>query len=182
MQSHSGFNLAMVFANVLKEFGIADKVSIGIIYEQPETHQEQVLSITCDNASCNNVMIAELAKVVPNFSEVGHTQCFLHIVNLVTKSIIRQFDTEKKLADKRLDEAEAAEQQESRSLVDDIALETLEEAMGQCGINAVDVGYETDDDIEGWVDEMRLLLPSERERDKENIRPVTLVLVKVRYQ
>ncbi|KAF8226256.1 hypothetical protein L208DRAFT_1124546, partial [Tricholoma matsutake] len=58
--------LAMVFAKILEEFGIADKI----------------LSITCDNASCNNVMIAELAKILPNFSKDGHTQCFLHIVNL----------------------------------------------------------------------------------------------------
>jgi hypothetical protein len=95
-QSHSGLNLATAFAKILQEFGIVDKVSIKTHYKSEALHLQQILSITCNNASCNNVMITELAKILPSFSEVGHTQCFLHIVNLVAKSIIRQFDIQKK--------------------------------------------------------------------------------------
>jgi hypothetical protein len=80
--------LAVVFAKILEEFGITDKVSAEMIPDNRTLIQEKILSITCDNASCNNVMIAELAKVLPNFSEVGHTRCFLHIVNLVAKLVI----------------------------------------------------------------------------------------------
>ncbi|KAF8238492.1 hypothetical protein L208DRAFT_1241639 [Tricholoma matsutake] len=58
--------------------------------------QEKTLNITCDNASCNNVIIAELAKILPSFSKVRQTQCFLHIVNLIEKLVIRQFDIQKK--------------------------------------------------------------------------------------
>jgi hypothetical protein len=124
-------------------------------------------------------MIAELAKIVPSFSELGHTRCFLHIVNLVAKSVIRQFDVQKKGDDEHLDKAE----QELRSLAGDVDLEDqqAEEVMEQCEIDGeVDMGGKSDD-VEGWIDEMMLLSPTERKQVEEDIRPVKLVLVKVRY-
>jgi hypothetical protein len=124
-------------------------------------------------------MIAELAKIVPKFSEVGHTRCFLHIVNLVAKSVIRQFDVQKKRDDEHLDEAE----RELRELADNVNAkdQEAEEEMDQCDMDGeMDVGDENDDDIEGWIDEMMLLSPSERERVEDDIRPVKLVLMKVR--
>ena len=169
----------MVFAKILEEFGIADKVIVTMIPDEEMLTQEQILSITCDNASCNNVMIAELAKILPNFSEDGHTWCFLHIVNLIAKSIIRQFDVQKKRDDEHLDEAE----QELRNLAGDVDLENeeAEEAMGEYQISGeIDAGDETDDDVEGWINEMMLLSPAEHEWVEEDIRPVKLVLVKVR--
>ncbi|KAG1782402.1 hypothetical protein EV702DRAFT_925011, partial [Suillus placidus] len=52
-----------------------------------------MLSVTCDNTSNNNVMVDKLAMLVPEFAgEVSHTRCFLHTVNLVAKSLIREFD------------------------------------------------------------------------------------------
>ena len=168
-----------MFAKILEEFGIADKVSVAMIPDEEMLTREQILSITCDNASCNNVMIAELAKILPNFSEDGHMRCFLHIVNLVAKSIIRQFDVQKKRDDEHLDEAE----QELRNLAGDVDLENeqAEEVMGRCQIDGeIDAGDESDDDVEGWINEMMLLSPTERERVEEDIRPVKLVLVKVR--
>ena len=41
---------------------------------------------------------------------------------------------------------------------------------------------EDDVDVEGWINEMLLLYPSEHTQVKEDICPVKLVLVKVRYQ
>ncbi|KAG1812699.1 hypothetical protein EV424DRAFT_1277463, partial [Suillus variegatus] len=53
----------------------------------------QILSVTCDNASNNNVMVENLAAEVPAFGgAASHTRCFLHTVNLVAKSLIREFD------------------------------------------------------------------------------------------
>jgi hypothetical protein len=98
--------LAIVFAKVLEEFGIADKVSVAMIPDNRTLTQENVLSITCDNVSCNNIMIAELAEILPNFYDIAHTQCFLHVVNLVAKSVIKQFDIPKRQDNDHLDEAE----------------------------------------------------------------------------
>lgn len=160
-------------------------------------HLQQILSITCDNASCNNVMIAELAKILPSFSEVGHTRCFLHIINLVAKSIIKQFDVQNKREDQHLDEAEQELQgdeqlddaeRELRDLAGDVDLDEKESmsAMAQHQINGEtgqsSMETEKDDDVEGWIDEMMLLSPAQREQVEEDIRPVKLVLVKVRYQ
>ncbi|KAF9218604.1 hypothetical protein BS17DRAFT_661327, partial [Gyrodon lividus] len=52
-----------------------------------------ILSITCDNAANNNMMINRLGNHIPTFGgATSHTRCFLHIVNLVAKSFIHQFD------------------------------------------------------------------------------------------
>ncbi|KAG1738827.1 uncharacterized protein EDB91DRAFT_1036963, partial [Suillus paluster] len=53
----------------------------------------QILSITADNASSNDTMITELADMVGHFgSKTARTRCFLHIVNLIAKSLLKQFD------------------------------------------------------------------------------------------
>jgi hypothetical protein len=53
----------------------------------------QILSIACDNASANDKMITTLARTLPRFAgEKSRVRCFLHIVNLIAKATIRQFD------------------------------------------------------------------------------------------
>jgi hypothetical protein len=72
-----------------------------------------------------------------------------------------------------------------RDLEGDVDLENqrAKDLLEQHRINGgIDVGDEGDDNVEGWIDEMTLLLPAERERVEEDIRPMKLVLVKVRYQ
>ena len=56
-----------------------------------------MLGVTCDNASANDVMIENLAKIILDFpGEANRAQCLAHIVNLVVKIILRQFDMSKK--------------------------------------------------------------------------------------
>ncbi|KAG2115548.1 hypothetical protein BD769DRAFT_1289588, partial [Suillus cothurnatus] len=53
----------------------------------------QILSVTADNMSSNDTLVTELVDLVPHFAgETSRTQCFLHIVNLVAKSSLREFD------------------------------------------------------------------------------------------
>ncbi|RDX54668.1 hypothetical protein OH76DRAFT_1315606, partial [Lentinus brumalis] len=53
----------------------------------------QVMCVTCDNASNNDTMIEEIARLLPFFEGQYHrVRCFSHIVNLVAKSMLRQFD------------------------------------------------------------------------------------------
>ena len=81
-----------------------------------------------------NVMITKLADILPNFDDLTHTHCFLHIVNLVAKSIIKQFDIPKRQDNDHLDEAE----QELHDLAGDIDLENeqAKEAIKQCQISS----------------------------------------------
>jgi phage repressor protein C with HTH and peptisase S24 domain len=37
-------------------------------------------------------MVQELADMVPDYSDVNRSRCFLHVVNLVAKALIKQFD------------------------------------------------------------------------------------------
>ena len=47
----------------------------------------------CDNASNNDVMIEELEHLLNDFpGAANQMRCFAHIINLVVKSILRQFD------------------------------------------------------------------------------------------
>ena len=53
----------------------------------------QVLSVTCDNVAPNDTMIDKLAKLLEEFpGAANRTRCFTHILNLVAKSIMKQFD------------------------------------------------------------------------------------------
>ena len=56
-------------------------------------------------------MIEQLSILIENFpGAANQTRCFAHILNLVAKSILRQFDTPKKAADSdsRVDDASNA--------------------------------------------------------------------------
>lgn len=73
------------------------------------TFSIQLLSVTCDNAANNNTMIEHLSTLVDNFPGApNQTRCFTHILNLVAKSVLRQFDVAKKsgpVDSEQLDEA-----------------------------------------------------------------------------
>ncbi|KAG1869714.1 hypothetical protein C8R48DRAFT_577018, partial [Suillus tomentosus] len=52
-----------------------------------------MLSVTADNASSNDTLVTKLVDLVPHFAgETSCTRCFLHIVNLVAKSLLHEFD------------------------------------------------------------------------------------------
>ncbi|EIW62755.1 uncharacterized protein TRAVEDRAFT_114619, partial [Trametes versicolor FP-101664 SS1] len=56
----------------------------------------QALGLTCDNASNNDVMVDHLGYALPGFEgSVGRVRCFAHVVNLVVKSLLTQFDVPK---------------------------------------------------------------------------------------
>jgi hypothetical protein len=129
----------------------------------------QILSISCDNASPNDTMMDALTELLKKFpGESNRIRCFLHILNLVAKSLIRQFDIPKAGADAALDEAEA----ELFSLAGTLEDEELEAQA--CADND-----EENDNDEGWVDEVEQMLPVDREELDQSVRPIKLVLVKV---
>ena len=51
-----------------------------------------ILSVTCDNTPNNDTMINEMDMMLTKFSSINHTHCFTHILNLVAKSLLKQFD------------------------------------------------------------------------------------------
>ena len=62
-----------------------------------------MLGVTCDNASANDKMVESMAEIMAHFSgEANQARCLAHIVNLVAKIILHQFDMSKKKKKKNL--------------------------------------------------------------------------------
>ena len=122
-------------------------------------------------------MIAELANLIDDFpGPANQTRCFLHVLNLVVKSIIRQFDVPKS-KNPSSDDNEGMDQatKELLKLAGDINLE--EEITAKAGNegDAVD-----DDNTEGWIDEHEEMTQDELDELVESIKPMRLLLTKVR--
>jgi hypothetical protein len=139
----------------------------------------KLLSITGDNASNNDTMIEELAKLLDDFpGPANQTRCFLHILNLVVKSIIRQFDLPK--SKKTSDDADEddptldAATKELLKLAGDIDLEE------RITVSASgDDSEAADDDEEGWVDEHEDMTEDDLKELAASVQPVQLLLTKV---
>src|SRR5258705_11911270 len=128
----------------------------------------QILSITCDNATNNDTMIEELADLLDDFpGPANQTRCFTHILNLVVKSIIQQFDSPKSKNDKNLNDAA----NEMLSLADNIEIDELEREEGE------EEGE--DDNVEGWIDERTLMTQEAVEELDKSVEPLRLLLTKV---
>ena len=121
-------------------------------------------------------MIEELALLIDDFpGPANQTHCFLHILNLMVKSIIRQFDLPKKkktsadddnLRVGDLDHATA----ELLRLAGDIDLEEELTADGDDG---------EDDNVDGWIDEREEMTEEELRELAASVGPVRLLLTKV---
>ena len=175
VMSHSGANLAAAFAQILEQFGISDKVSLHMtIVDMLLTCGSQLLCITCDNTSPKDTMIESLSGLLKSFlGDANRARCFNHVIALVAKSSIHQFDVPKGRADAVLDEAE----RELRELAEGLDIEE-EQTKGKWEGPDNEEDEEGEDPV-GWVDEVAGLSVADHEELEENIRPVKLVLVKV---
>lgn len=132
----------------------------------------QMLNVAADNASSNDTLVAELAKILPSFGgETNRTRCFLHIVNLVAKSLLREFEKKGNESRDTVEEGSLTEDEEDE--------EDLPELEMQEDPSGVDDEGDRDDDEDGWVDEAALLSANERAELMHSIRPIKVVLTKV---
>ena len=144
----------------------------------------KLLSLTCDNASNNDTMIEELTNLLDDFlGPANETRCFLHILNLVVKSIIRQFDLPK--SKKTSDDSDADEDDPTL----DVATMELLKLAGDIDldewitVSASDDDLEaTDDEEEGWVDEHDDMTEDDLKELAASMQPVQLLLTKVSHQ
>ena len=119
-------------------------------------------------------MIVRMSDLLISFpGDTNRAGCFNHVIALIAKSAIHQFDVPKGRADAALDEVES----ELRELAEGLDIEE-EQTKGEWEgpDNEED---EEGEDPDGWVDEVAGLSVADREALEENIRPVRLVLVKV---
>jgi hypothetical protein len=138
----------------------------------------QTLGVTADNASNNDKMIEHLAVLLETFPGApNQTRCFAHILNLVAKTVLRQFEAPKKgKAGKAVDGKELA------AVIDEI--EGDDDKASESGTIDGDEYDDVDDDVvddddDGLPDELEELSEEELSRFKESVKPVRLVLTKV---
>jgi hypothetical protein len=118
-------------------------------------------------------MINELANIIITFpGDENRTRCFNHVIALVAKSLIRQFDVLKGQADAALDEAE----RELSDLAEGI---DIEDETTRAEWEGTDNEDDESDNTDGWVDEVARLSAADREELEASVTPVRLVLVKV---
>jgi len=117
-------------------------------------------------------MITEIANLLNDFpGPANQTRCFAHILNLVVKSIIKQFDLPKSKGNgMSLDEVA----KELQALAGNIELE--EDEWGRREGDS----EEEDDNIEGWIDERTLMTDEELDDLDKSVEPIRLLLTKVR--
>ncbi|GBE77188.1 putative AC transposase [Sparassis crispa] len=149
--SHSGINLATAFAKMVDDFKIAIKM----------------LGITADNASPNDIIIDELTELIESFQgQANRARCFDHIINLMAKGLLHQFDVPQNEADAALDDAENALHELAKDL--------------ELGVGEGGEEREPLDDIEGLQDEREGMSMEDRAVLDASVQPVKLVLVMLR--
>ena len=116
-------------------------------------------------------MVTELVNLIEEFpGPANQTQCFTHVLNLVMKSIIKQFDLPNSKSGKIFDDAI----KELLSLAGNIEFEEDELSRdGEDGIAG------EDDGVEGWIDECTSMYEDLEELEKK-VEPVRVLLTKVR--
>ena len=145
----------------------------------------QILSITCDNASNNDKMVEHLATLVEHFpGAANQTHCFTHILNLVAKSVLCQFDVKKKTTDDdelmELDDAATALAALTQELEDSVADGIAEELPDDNEtVDESEIGNDEDDD-DGLGDERKGMSKEEIVDLDEKLVPIRLMLAKVK--
>lgn len=121
-------------------------------------------------------MIEELAKLIDKFPGApNRTQCFTHILNLVAKCILKQFDLPKVKAGVVLDDAAIA----LRELAGEIEAEEADMARDMRASGEAD--DDDDDDIQSLLDARSGMSEEEVTELEESVQPVRLILVKVNF-
>lgn len=136
--------------------------------------------MVCDNATNNDIMVERLNELVSTFKgQNSRVRCFAHVLNLVARSIITQFDVKTKAKNRSQDnddlEYESLEEIALQNLAGDIDIEEEESQ------ERLEEGGDSDlnNDEEGWVDEREKMSELELENLKRDVLPARRMLVKV---
>jgi hypothetical protein len=173
LKSHTGFNLARAFADVLKTFGIKKKVDTFTKNKEIwNSHVDQILSVTANNASNNDTMISKLGEMLEEFpGAANQTRCFAHTIGISAKAVIKQFDIPKNKEGEALDKAAQA----LNNLAEEL---DFEECMEQETWETKD-GKEDDQMLDPWVDFHEGLMEEQVIALDRSVQPVRSMLIKV---
>jgi hypothetical protein len=126
-------------------------------------------------------MIDELEDLLTQFAgQAGRTRCFAHIINLIVKSVLQQFDVPKLKRthhDAMGDAIDAlSELVEGLNVEEQLTMQNDHSEVPEGG----DEDASGDDNTDGWVDEWERMSPEVLDELEANVLPVQCVLAKVR--
>jgi hypothetical protein len=98
----------------------------------------------------------------------------VHVLNLVVKSILRQFELPKPKSGESLDDGS----KDLLSLAGNV--EDEEEVLSREGEGGVAAEEPEDDNLEGWIDERTLMDNNDLGVLEESVKPVRVLLTKAR--
>lgn len=126
-------------------------------------------------------MVQEMVRLIDSFGgSAAHTRCFLHIINLVAKSLLRQFDMKKK---KGVSDSTEMMEEDTRESLNAKELQALRIDNDEDDLAVHGNDDDGDDDSEeGWVDEVEEMTEEKRRALERSILPVKFALAKVRTQ
>lgn len=124
-------------------------------------------------------MIKILSEQLEGFEgAIGRVRCFAHVLNLVVKSLLHQFDVPKGKWTGPADEADGA----LYDLIDESSDNDAGDFEAELeGLGDIPSGVDIDD-TDGWVDEIATMMDEECTEFEEEVRPVCMVLTKVSTQ
>ncbi|KAF8671903.1 hypothetical protein AX14_005635 [Amanita brunnescens Koide BX004] len=110
-------------------------------------------------------MIAEISKLIPEFGgQATRTRCFLHVINLVVKAILREFDVP-----------------QPGEVVGAANIDPNFPGSGEGGVDDDDDETSEEDNDEGLIDVMDEMDEAEREQVRTDMLPVKQMLSKLQY-
>lgn len=132
-------------------------------------------------------MVEELSHRLPSFDgEASRVRCFAHIINLVAKSVISQFDTPKKKeqsGNRGSRDAAGGENdsdlQKLMAEITDLAGDHEEDELDELDEVLPEDGDRDRSASDGWIDERRSMLSEELKALERDVLPARRMLVKV---
>ena len=135
----------------------------------------QMLAVTCNNASSNNVMIDEMEHLIVSFRGCcARSRCFCHIINLVAKMVLHQFEPPKH---KKKTGTHDDEDDDEGDLTD--WDKELQRMMEDLDFNDEDEDAPGADSLEGFYDIRDDMSTAERATMEAEVRLVKTMLLKV---
>lgn len=123
-------------------------------------------------------MVDKLAGRLTEFAGApSRARCFTHVLNLVVKSIMRQFDVPRKESDSGFTDERTRELEKLAGDIEDEELETQNDL--EDGGQNPDDEEAWDDNDEGWIDERDEMAGDEVDELEESVRPIRFLLTKV---
>ena len=117
-------------------------------------------------------MIEELESLLDDFlGAANHARCFTHILNLVVKSIMKQFDLPLAKKDNITDEV-MMELLRVAGNIEEEEVAMIQDSEG---------GDDENDNTEGWIDEWLNMSEEELDELEDAIQPVHFLLTKVSH-